>query len=108
MLPNPNARNFSEALRAARKTAGMTQSQLSTAAGFYSGMVGLYERRVHRPDADSWMKLNKVLFPEAEITAPTEMPEDDEVEVMLKEASVEEILEELTRRGFSKVTLSNA
>ncbi|WP_434676223.1 helix-turn-helix domain-containing protein [Pseudomonas sp. D3-10] len=109
MLPNPNAKNFTESLRSARKAANMTQKELSLAAGFFEGMVGLYERRVHVPEPDSWLKLNKILFPGSELVAPSsEVMDEFEDAVTLTEATVEELLEELKRRGFAKVTLGTA
>jgi predicted transcriptional regulator len=106
MLPNPTSKNFPDALQKARKSAGLTQEELAKKAGVAKVMPGRYERGIHVPDMENWGKINRALFPDAkesEIVAAQKSKDS-----MLSEASIEEILEELKRRGFAKVSLSNA
>jgi transcriptional regulator with XRE-family HTH domain len=106
MLPNPNNFKFSEALLKARKKAGLTQEQLAAKAGIAKVMPGRYERGVHAPDMDNWAKLNRVLFPEAD-ESEIEAAVHSDNSPALMDATVEELIEELKRRGFTKVSLAN-
>jgi len=107
MLPNPKHKTFPEALRNARKAAGMTQAELSIAADISNVMAGRYERGMHSPEMSTWAKLNKALFPQVNESELEAIIQDDFTEIALGEASVEEIIEELKKRGFAKVTLAS-
>ncbi|WP_330113915.1 helix-turn-helix domain-containing protein [Pseudomonas sp. JS3066] len=105
MLPNPKSSNFRTALRAARKEAGMTLSELAAAAGISNVMPGRYERGESQPTMGTWQELNKVLFEvdDEEIEAEAKK---QEIGDSLTESTLEEILEELKSRGFKTISLS--
>ncbi|MBK5543303.1 helix-turn-helix transcriptional regulator [Pseudomonas sp. TH04] len=107
MLPNAQSPNFVSALREARVGKNMSQRQLSLAAGFHYGTVSLYERGVHKPEPESWKKLNDILFADSDGSVLHEVGNEADAEVTLSEATVEAILDELKGRGFTKVTLAN-
>jgi transcriptional regulator with XRE-family HTH domain len=107
MLCNPNNSNFPSALLKARKSAGLTQEELALKAGIHKVMPGRYERGIHVPDMVNWTKLNRVLFPEtkaSDIAAVAKATSGPSV----SEATIEELVQELQRRGFSKVSLASA
>lgn len=114
-LPNPKSSNFRHALKSARKDAGLNHKQLADEAGISHVMPGRYERGESRPTMGTWQELNKVLYGDVE-DLEDEYDDDDDIEdgvtkkpsmaLTLTEASIEDIMDELTSRGFGKVILS--
>lgn len=98
-LPDRRASNFPEALKQAREAKNMTQAELAKAVGIHAVMPGRYENRAHSeftaPSQKTWEKLNKVLTSDEEFdTNP------------LKEFSVDQLVEEIKRRGATAVQIS--
>lgn len=126
MLAFPFQAEFAESLVSARKAAGLNQAELSKKAGFGEGQVSNYERNINEPTLDSWISLNKVLFPEASAfvmraeyrkalqNQPVAAPQkkvDAEVKKeeqgpLLRDATVEEIVTALKERGFTTITIT--
>jgi len=108
MLASPTHKNFANSLRDARKAMGWTQDQLAAEAGISKVMPSRYERGASKPEMDTWLKLNKVLFPDVADSDLDAVVEEEEVEVLdIKDATVEELIQELKSRGFSQVSLAS-
>jgi len=110
MLAAPTSKTFAASLRDARKAKGWTQDQLATEADISKVMPGRYERGVSKPEISTWLKLNAALFPDAENEELNAVVEeiDAEPDVLdIKDATVEQLIQELKRRGFSSVSLAS-
>ncbi|WP_407920085.1 helix-turn-helix domain-containing protein [Crenobacter intestini] len=102
MLPHPHSDEFPAALRAAREASGMSRAELARKAGIHAVMPRRYEERdcgeFARPSESTYLALNRALglMPEAQGGA---MPSGEPAPLTLKEASIEQIVGELHRRG---------
>lgn len=110
MLPNPKSSNFRHALKNARKEAGLNHKELAEKAGISHVMPGRYERGESRPTMSTWQELNKVLFEDEDFEEEDDGTEEGVTKksvmaLTLTEATIEDILDELSSRGFSNVSL---
>lgn len=106
MLPDTtNPAAFRAALRAARKAAGLTYSDLARLAGISPVMPARYEKADHSnatlPTEITWEKLNKALFPST-ATPSTKTEGFSE----LSKFSIDQIVAELKRRGAASVSIN--
>ncbi|MEG0968638.1 MAG: helix-turn-helix transcriptional regulator [Pseudomonas sp.] len=105
MLPDRKDVGFPEALKAAREAKGLSYTELAHAIGLNPVMPSRYENRDHScfgaPRKDTWVKLNKVLFGTELATDAT--PDD---QILLGEATLEELIKELKDRGATSVNVS--
>lgn len=96
-LPDRNSDNFPEALKAARKAKNLSYSDLAKAVGIHVVMPSRYENRDHQdftaPSQKTWEKLNSFLTVE-------------EAEFPLAGIPIEQLIEEIKRRGVNAVQLS--
>jgi ribosome-binding protein aMBF1 (putative translation factor) len=106
MLPKPSSSNFPETLKREREAQGMSRAALARAAGIHQVMPRRYEEpdcgEFTRPTHNTWLALNKALGFESNehsIAKPSEN------RIPLVEASIDEIVDELGKRGIT-VTLS--
>jgi transcriptional regulator with XRE-family HTH domain len=108
MLPQRNDPNFPDALKQARKSMGLSYSQLAHLVGINPVMPSRYENRDHScfcaPRQDTWEKLNTVLF--GKVQQDDNPAKEDDSHVYLDEASVEEIIKELKSRGATNINVS--
>lgn len=97
-LPDRNADNFPEALKAARQAKNLTYSDLAKAIGIHVVMPSRYENRDHQdftaPSQKTWEKLNSFLTSE------------DSMEYPLAEIPMEQLIEEIKRRAATAVQLT--
>ena len=112
MLPTPKSTTFASELKSERKKAGFTQGDLSEKVGISKIMPGRYERGQSIPTMKTWQRLNQVLFgreaTEEEmitVTTPLDSESLEPAPPTLDTVSVEEIIEELKRRGATQVQL---
>ena len=114
-LPPVTDPTFREKLRAAREARGLSQYALAKLAGIAGVMPKRYEDASDRyatlPNAGTWNKLNTVLFPDSREQAtvggghPVSASEIQS-RILLAEASIEDIVAELKRRGASAVVIN--
>jgi len=110
MLAAPTSKTFAASLRSARKAKGWTQDQLAVEAEISGVMPGRYERGVSKPELSTWLKLNAALFPDAEDEELNAVMEEVEAQpdmLDIKDATVEQLIQELKSRGFSSVSLAS-
>ncbi|MFL9918025.1 helix-turn-helix transcriptional regulator [Paraburkholderia fungorum] len=105
-LPPVTDPSFRSALKAARETMRFSYRELARRAGIHAVMPSRYENAdsadATLPSYATWEKLNAALFPpDAEAAKSTTSPD----EMLLKDASVEEIVAELKRRGIASVNI---
>ena len=105
MLPDPHSSEFPAALKAAREAQGMSRAELARRSKIHGVMPRRYEEpactEFSRPVRNTWEALNRALG--FEIEGETGIVEDGDL--LLQEASIEEIVAELASRNFT-VTLS--
>ena len=102
MLPSRlDSKQFGMAVRAERNKLSLTQAQLSERANITNKSIGKIENGLVTASVKTVEKLEKALFGHGE--SGKDLSSDD---LRLSTASVEEILEELNRRGFTNVSLS--
>lgn len=97
-LPDRNSAEFPEALKKAREAKNLSYSELARAIGISVVMPSRYENRDNAlfstPSQDTWRKLNEFLT-------------SDEVNInLLKNFSLDELVEEIKRRGATAVQIS--
>lgn len=108
MLPHPSSPEFPAALKAAREARGMSRAELARGAGIHSVMPRRYEEpncgEFTRPSERTVLALNRALgfVQEAPAESSTVLAEET---VPLRQASVDQIVAELRRRGIA-VTLT--
>jgi ribosome-binding protein aMBF1 (putative translation factor) len=106
MLPDPTSKDFPEALKRAREARDMSRAALARAAGIHQVMPRRYEEpecgEFTRPTYNTWLALNKALGFEPKENSVAKPSGDS---IPLAEASTDEIVDELRKRGIS-VTLS--
>jgi transcriptional regulator with XRE-family HTH domain len=116
MLPNRDDPSFPEALRNARLAKKLNMKELAELIGIHGAMIGRYEDPNHswhsQPSQKTWEKLNDALFGNVEI-AVTKNNKDinnaslsPQSEKLLKNASFEEIVNELKRRGAVSIQIN--
>lgn len=119
-LPKVTDPNFRAALKEAREAANLSYRELAKRAGIHEVMPSRYENAEHSnstlPSLKTWEKLNEVLFasynsPEGAGDARTSDNTEFQStlvpgEPLLKDASTDEIVAELKRRGASSVSIS--
>ncbi|WP_208277518.1 helix-turn-helix domain-containing protein [Massilia oculi] len=113
-LPSVTDPTFREKLREAREARGLSQYALAKLAGIAGVMPKRYEDAsdcyATLPNVSTWNKLNAVLFPTAAQpnTGPGNAPGGTDVEPrnLLAEATIEDIVAELKRRGASAVVIN--
>jgi len=97
-LPDRHSDAFPEALKQAREAKNMSYSELARAIGISVVMPSRYENRDNAlfstPSQDTWLKLNDFLTSDKEFMNP------------LKNFSMDELIEELKRRGATSVQIS--
>ena len=95
LLPDRNAENFPEALKAARQAKSLSYSDLAKAIGIHVVMPSRYENRDHQeftaPSQKTWEKLNSFFTG------------NDVLEHPLAEIPLEQLIEEVKRRGAISV-----
>lgn len=68
MLPSPTSPDFPAALKARRELLGLSRAELARRAGIHGVMPRRYEEpdtgEFASPRADTWKKLNEILYPE--------------------------------------------
>ena len=103
-LPSPMSIDFPAALKAARIEKGLSRSALARAAHIHPVMPRRYEEpdcgEFTRPTTNTWMALNRALgfLPDAEDVGSE--PELEAGAVSLRDASIEQIVEELHLRNI--------
>jgi ribosome-binding protein aMBF1 (putative translation factor) len=106
MLPESTSKDFPEALKRAREAKGMSRAALARTAGIHQVMPRRYEDpecgEFARPTYNTWLALNKALGFESKENS---ISKPSESSIPLAEASTDEIVNELRKRGIS-VTLS--
>lgn len=113
-LPPVTDPSFREQLRAAREARGLSQYALAKLAGIAGVMPKRYEDASDRyatlPNNATWNKLNAVLFgsdqEQAAHQARAHGSVPDSQLNTLAEASIEEIVAELKRRGASSIVIN--
>ena len=115
-LPPVTDPTFRQQLREARKARGLSQYALAKLAGIAGVMPKRYEDASDRyatlPNTSTWNKLNAVLFSASAVTNATNTVHDAVVPsaaqgaASLAEASIEEIVGELKRRGAGSVVIN--
>ena len=103
MLPEASAKNFPEALKAAREAKGFNYTQLAKLCKISPVMPSRYENREHgnhaEPNQRTWESLNEVLF-------GTETIADVE-DTLLKDATMDELIQELKNRyAVTSITIT--
>jgi len=97
-LPDRHSDAFPEALKKARESKHMSYSELARAVGISVVMPSRYENRDNAlfstPSHDTWKKLNDFLTSDEDVVSP------------LKSFSMDELVEELKRRGATSVQVS--
>ncbi len=103
---------FPEQLKAARVAAGLTQAQLANLANIDPSNISKYENREHvqhcRPRYETLAAINKALA-ELPDTRPSSGPVDERPAsqgLLLTDASVEQLVAELKKRGVSSVAIN--
>lgn len=108
MLPHQTSPEFPAALKAARESKRMSRAQLARAAKIHQVMPRRYEdpncRDFARPTANTWDALNRALGFDS-TNEETSQPPEAEWKVLLSDASIDEIVAEIRKRGIA-VTLS--
>jgi transcriptional regulator with XRE-family HTH domain len=110
MLPDRNSPEFPAALRLARLSKGLNMKQLAAAIGIDGAMIGRYEDPNHswhsKPSQKTWDLLNTFLFTNNVNSATDFLIEKKSATdtsmrstTPLGEASIEEIVSELKKRG---------
>nr|WP_175799608.1 helix-turn-helix transcriptional regulator [Burkholderia anthina] len=106
-LPPVTDPNFRSALKAARENMRFSYRELARRAGIHAVMPSRYENAdsadATLPSYATWEKLNAALFP-VDIEAAESATSQGEV--CLTDASVEEIVAELKRRGAESVAIN--
>ena len=110
MLPERNDPDFPNALRSARISKNLNMKELAHMIGIHGAMIGRYEDINHswhsHPSQKTWEKLNNALFGDSNNTV-TNYNNGDTIplqsEKSLKNASIEEIVRELRKRGAVSV-----
>jgi len=105
---------FRQKLRQAREARGLSQYALAKLAGIAGVMPKRYEDASDKyatlPNADTWNKLNAVLFgPPASarvVAAEMDPSHGGGTRLSLGDVSIEEIVAELKRRGASSVVIN--
>nr|WP_313132819.1 helix-turn-helix transcriptional regulator [Pseudomonas juntendi] len=73
MLPSPTSPEFPAALKARRELLGLSRAELARKANIHGVMPRRYEEsdcgEFASPRADTWKKLNEILYPEFTISA---------------------------------------
>ena len=73
MLPSPTSPDFPGALKARREFLGWSRAELARRAGIHGVMPRRYEEpncgEFASPRADTWKKLNEILYPELTMSA---------------------------------------
>lgn len=112
-LPPVTDPTFREKLREAREARGLSQYALAKLAGIAGVMPKRYEDATDKyatlPNAATWNKLNAVLFSSMAEYASGNAPAPSSAARaggLLVEASIEEIVAELKRRGASSVVIN--
>ncbi|QIA64271.1 helix-turn-helix domain-containing protein [Vibrio astriarenae] len=100
MLPFMDDPDFPMALKQARIHSGISYAELGRKVGIAPAMPARYERGESQPTEMTWHKLNQVLFGESAVVDAS-----GEVSKSLASATVVELVEELKKRGVSKVEL---
>lgn len=110
-LPKVTDPNFRAALKEAREAANLSYRELAKRAGIHEVMPSRYENAEHSnttlPSLKTWEKLNEVLFANyngLEGAGAHIPPVPDEP--LLMDASTDEIVAELKRRGATSVSIS--
>lgn len=106
MLPDTsNPAVFRAALKAARKAAGLSYSDLARLVGISPVMPSRYENGDNKnatlPNEMTWDRLNAALFP-AEVIQSAGMEGASD----LSKFSIDQIVAELKRRGATSVTIN--
>lgn len=111
MLPPRDSKEFPDALRKARLDKGLKLKEVADSIGIDPAMPGRYENRNHswhsKPSQDTWQKLNNLFFGDEETTAsgllstPSKRAPLDNTP--LSEASFEQLIAELERRGATNI-----
>lgn len=113
LLPEPTSTDFPAALKAARQKAGLSRSALARAAGIHTVMPRRYEepeaRDFARPTPATKEALEKALVSMPAQTTLREERRTEEKEQaqavlggpLLLDASIDEIVAELRKRGIS-------
>lgn len=102
-LPPSTSKDFPQALKAAREAKGMSRAELAHAVNIHQVMPRRYEEpdcgEFTRPRPATWLALNRVLgFEPDEASAKAEQA--SETPVLLREATIEDIVAELHRRSI--------
>ena len=104
MLPPTSDPSFRIALKKARLDANLSFTELAKRAGISPVMPSRYENVDHSnatlPNELTWKRLNEVLFPTETDRASASMSPT------LKNSSIDQIVEELKRRGAQSVTIN--
>ena len=73
MLPSPTSPDFPAALKARRELLGLSRAELARQANIHGVMPRRYEEsdcgEFASPRADTWKKLNEILYPEFTMSA---------------------------------------
>ena len=105
MLPRPNTPEFPDALKAARESKGLNFTQLAKQCSISPVMPSRYEDRTHSsfcpPSDKTWNKLNQVLFNTVSPAAS-----GSNASKQLDEASIEELVEAIKKRGATSVSIT--
>lgn len=112
-LPPVTDPTFRQKLREAREARGLSQYALAKLAGIAGVMPKRYEDASDKyatlPNAATWNKLNAVLFStvteQTPISSPPTLPHANAAG-LLAEASIEEIVAELKRRGAASIVIN--
>lgn len=98
-LPERNAENFPEVLKAARIAKNLSYSELAKAVGIHAVMPSRYENREHQdftaPSQKTWEKLNYVLTSEGDVELSP-----------LSSFSLDQLVDEIKRRGATSVQIA--
>jgi transcriptional regulator with XRE-family HTH domain len=112
-LPPVTDPTFREKLKEAREARGLSQYALAKLAGIAGVMPKRYEDAADKyatlPNTATWNKLNAVLFASTAEPASGNAPAVScgaRAAGLLAEASIEEIVAELKRRGASSVVIN--
>lgn len=110
MLPDRKSKEFPAALREARISKGLNMKQLAAEIGIDGAMIGRYEDPNHswhsQPSQKTWERLNAFLFSDsaktdADLSNNTVSATGKSAKSLtpLGEATIEEIVNELKKRG---------
>lgn len=112
-LPPVTDPTFREKLKEAREARGLSQYALAKLAGIAGVMPKRYEDASDKyatfPNATTWNRLNAVLFSSTAQAATGNAPvvsSGTHASGLLAEASIEEIVAELKRRGATSVLIN--